>query len=49
MKLKKFYKDDLPANILDRLDAEYAKHLSAMRDAVSTDQWSAEQQKFKSK
>ncbi len=46
MKLKKFYKDDLPANILERLDAEYAKHLSAMRDAVSTDAWSADQQKI---
>ncbi len=46
MKLKKFYRDDLPANILNRLDAEYAKQLSAMRDAVSTEQWSAEQQKI---
>ncbi len=45
MKLKKFYKDDLTAAQLTSIDAEYAKHLSDMRAAVSNNNWSAEQQK----
>ncbi len=49
MKLKKFYKGDLPAEMLEKLVAEYKKNLSEMCAAVSTDMWTAEQQKMQKK
>ncbi len=49
MKLKKFYKLDLPADILDKLDTTYQKCLADMRAAVSNDSWSAEQQRVQKK
>ncbi len=49
MKLKKFYEGELPATVLEKLDDEYKKNLAEMCTAVSTDMWTAEQQKVQKK
>ncbi len=49
MKLIKFYREDLPAEMLEKLVAEYEKNLAEMCTAVSTDMWTAEQQKIQKK
>ncbi|PIE85884.1 MAG: hypothetical protein CSA05_03375 [Bacteroidia bacterium] len=49
MKLKKFYKSDLPTNLLEEIDSTYKACLADMRMAVSNDMWSADQQKVQKK